>query len=303
MKLEILLDIFFQLLSRRKITASYLAEKYSLSQRTVYRYISVLAKALPLSVKRGRDGGVQLSDCYKLPSGFLTDEEYSAALEALSFAYAESLDERYLHAKRKLSSEAKSGRNDSHLLGDAENLFIRDTFSQNLRLADRLRLLEESITQRELIEIVYLGEKKTRTLEPHALIQKEGVWLLYAFCRKERAFRPFAVGQIVAAFKTQEGFSRRQVSLADIPHVVHVGEMLDVRLKLSPNAVKTAQDRFGVDCVRLTGDEYFVDLTLPNSPTLAQDVLSLGAGVEVIFPTKLREEVITLLKETAKAYV
>ena len=79
MKLPVLLDIFFQVLQERKLTASDLCEKYGFSSRTAYRYIDILAQALPLQIKRGRNGGAYLSDCYKIPSGLLTAEEYEAA--------------------------------------------------------------------------------------------------------------------------------------------------------------------------------------------------------------------------------
>ena len=108
MKFSILLDILIELLSKRRVTASYLAEKHSLSQRTVYRYIAILAETVPAQIKRGRGGGICLSDSYKLPLGFLTAEEYDAAIEALSEAYTRSPEARFLDAKRKLSAQEKA---------------------------------------------------------------------------------------------------------------------------------------------------------------------------------------------------
>ena len=48
MKFVILLDIFFELLAKRKITASYLAQKYEVSVRTVYRYVDILSMTVEL---------------------------------------------------------------------------------------------------------------------------------------------------------------------------------------------------------------------------------------------------------------
>ena len=83
MKFSILIDMLFDLLSKRKITAAYLAEKYQISPRTVYRYVDLLAQKLPVSVKRGRNGGIYLSDSYRLPVGFMSADEYTAAINAL----------------------------------------------------------------------------------------------------------------------------------------------------------------------------------------------------------------------------
>jgi len=76
MQFKILLDILFELLQKQKLTASYIARKHELSPRTVYRYVEKLSECVPLQVKRGRDGGIFLSECYKLPLNFMTETEY-----------------------------------------------------------------------------------------------------------------------------------------------------------------------------------------------------------------------------------
>ena len=86
MKFTILVEMLFDLLARRKLTAGYFAEKYQISERTVYRYLDCLSISVPVYVKRGRDGGICISDSYKLPAGFMTKEEYAAAIEALELA-------------------------------------------------------------------------------------------------------------------------------------------------------------------------------------------------------------------------
>ena len=83
MKFTIMLAILFDLLAKRKVTAVYLAEKHEISPRTVYRYIDLLSLNVPIHIKRGRNGGICISDSYKLPMGFMTIEEYDAAIEAL----------------------------------------------------------------------------------------------------------------------------------------------------------------------------------------------------------------------------
>ena len=78
MKFTILVEMLFDLLAKRKVTARYFAEKYEISERTVYRYLDCLSLSVPVYVKRGREGGICISDSYKLPAGFMTKEEYEA---------------------------------------------------------------------------------------------------------------------------------------------------------------------------------------------------------------------------------
>ena len=116
MKFYVLSDILFELLLKRKVTASYLAEKHEISVRTVYRYVDTLSMSVPVYVKRGRNGGIYISDSYKLPMGFLTESEYNSAIEALEIAYAQQPEERFLIVKEKLSSQKKLEKKEDTLL-------------------------------------------------------------------------------------------------------------------------------------------------------------------------------------------
>ena len=107
MKFENVLDMLFTLLKKRKVTASYFAKKYSVSLRTVYRYVVALQPFVPLTISRGRNGGICLPDSFKLPMNFMTNEEYLATIDALEIAYCQQPEERFLVAKEKLSQEYK----------------------------------------------------------------------------------------------------------------------------------------------------------------------------------------------------
>ena len=68
--------ILTELLAKKKVTAKYLAEKYEISVRTVYRYLDVLAAGgVNFFTDRGRNGGIKIADDYKLSASYLTDAE------------------------------------------------------------------------------------------------------------------------------------------------------------------------------------------------------------------------------------
>ena len=138
MKFSILLSILFDLLAKRKVTAVYLAEKHEISTRTVYRYIDLLSLSVPVYVKRGRNGGICLADNYRLPVGFMTADEYTAALDALISAYEHDPDPRFLNAKRKLSAQVKTEKSHFATAGDADGFFVEETFPA---LSEKARVL------------------------------------------------------------------------------------------------------------------------------------------------------------------
>ena len=132
MKFKTVLDMLFELLKKRKVTAVYFSKKYGISIRTVYRYVDELKSGLPLIVTRGRNGGIALPDNYKLPVNYMTADEYAAAIEGLEIAYCHNPQERFLIAKEKLEAEFKPEWNDDDLdeQGEEDGLIIVDDNGQ-----------------------------------------------------------------------------------------------------------------------------------------------------------------------------
>ena len=308
MKYTILLKMLFDLLAKRRVTAGYFAEKYEISERTVYRYVDELSFAVPVYVKRGRDGGICISDSYKLPVGFMTESEYEAAIEALAAMYSQLPEERFLAAKHKLSAQVKQERRDVALSGEI-GAFLVDggTWGDTRSFSEKLKLFQECIKERIVLEIEYhsrTGEKTARKIEPHVLVCKQNVWYVYAFCYKQRAFRLFRLGRVVSAVKTEERFYKRPFTREDIPLSFWTNETqsVDARFLIDESAFIDAQDWLGSEHLYLKGGKWYADVTLPDDDGLVKKILSLGAGITVLDPPSLKQRVQDALKEIAKAY-
>ncbi len=302
MKYTILLDMLFELLSKRRLTAKYLADKHGVSVRTVYRYIEELSIAVPVQVQQGRNGGIFISDSYKLPVNFMTKEEYGAAIEALEAMYSQLPEERFLAAKRKLSAQIKSELRDLTISGTMGTIVVDSgTWGDTRRFSDKLRLFESCIRDSAVLEIDYhsrVGEQTHRRIEPHALVFKQGVWYVYAFCRKQRAFRLFRLGRIKSSVLTGEKFIRRPFRREDIPLNYWTGETasVDVRLEVNEEAFADVQDWLGGENLRLTDGKWYADVTLPDDGVLIRKIVGFGDAVRVIEPESVRLRV----KETAQ---
>ena len=307
MKFTILLSILFDLLAKRKVTASYLSEKHHISPRTVYRYVDILSLSVPVRVKRGRNGGIYIADSYKLPMGFMTLEEYDAAIEALVAIYTRLPEERFLAAHRKLSAQMKAENRALMLSGEIGNIIVDGASWGDIRgFAEKFCLFEECICDLIIAEIEYsarTGEKTTRKIEPHVLIFKQNVWYLYAFCHKQRAFRLFHLGRIASAVKTEEVFRKRPFKREDIPLQYGVTDTtVDVRFEIDERAFADAQDWLGVETMTPTDGKWLAEVTLPYDDGLVKKILSLGAGIKVLSPISLQEKVSATAKEIYNLY-
>ena len=307
MKFAILLSILFDLLAKRKITATYLAEKHEISTRTVYRYVDLLSLTVPVQIKRGRNGGIYISDSYKLPMGFMTAEEYNAAIEALGAMYSQLPEERFLDAKRKLSAQVKAEARDLVLSGDVGNILVDGgSWGDTRTFSEKVRLVEDCIRSLNVLEIEYnarSGEQTTRKIEPHVLVFKQNVWYVYAFCHKQRAFRLFRLGRIFSAIKTEETFRKRPFQREDIPLNYWTNEKtVDARFEIAESAFADAQDWLGVENMQRKDGKWYADVTLPDDEALIRKIIGLGAGMKVISPTVLKERVSAEAEKIAKLY-
>lgn len=306
MQFKILLDILFELLQKQKLTASYLSKKHNLSARTVYRYIEKLSECVPLQVKRGRDGGIFLSNCYKLPANFFSEQEYFSAQEALSLAYQQYGDERFLLIKKKLAAEEKSERNQTLFSEKTGCIFIDGSGWDYLNgFTEKLRLMKACIDGRIVLEIEYLSprnEKSLRKIEPHALIFQKNAWQVYAFCHKKRSFRTFSLGRIISAVQTEEHFLKREFSQEAVLSTPTPAKMVSVRLEIEKSALPIAQEWLGVEVLRQQAEKWYADVLLPDDEALTAKLLSFGARVKVVEPYALKEKIAKEVKKTMALY-
>jgi len=101
MKSYVTFAIFLELVRHKRVTAKYLAEKFEMSTRSIYRYISELESAgIPMSSTPGKNGGIGIDGIFSLDGLTLTREEkhflkgcinYSFELPALQQNYYQAL--------------------------------------------------------------------------------------------------------------------------------------------------------------------------------------------------------------------
>lgn len=67
MQQDVIFGMLLTILNKEKTTAKYLADKYMVSPRTVYRYLDVLnINGIPIVTKPGKNGGIYILNSFKL---------------------------------------------------------------------------------------------------------------------------------------------------------------------------------------------------------------------------------------------
>ena len=219
MKYQIMVKMLMLLLSRRKVSAREIADRYEISVRSVYRYIEELCVAgIPIDVARGRYGGIMIADTYRLPVGYFTKDEYTAAVNALTAMASQVGDEAILTALEKLQRQSKSENADRSVSGGI--IVDGGTWGDTKNFADKMQVCERAVEESLSLDIDYIsrtGEHSRRIIDPHVLIFKQNIWYVYAFCHTKQDFRTFKIGRIKNARYTGKTFEKRKVTREEIP--------------------------------------------------------------------------------------
>lgn len=295
MKYQVMLKMLIMLTSKRQVTAKEIADRFEISQRSVYRYVEELNVAgVPVDVVRGRYGGIFISDTYRLPTGYFTKGEYAAMTNALEAMGGQINDDNITSALEKLASRQKEDRRELSVCG---NIIVDGgSWADMGSFSEKMRVCEQAVRECLSLDIDYLsreGEHSRRIIDPHVLIFKQNVWYVYAFCHSRQEFRTFKIGRIKLARFTGAKFEKKEISRDEIPlNFEYSSEQLtEVTLEIKKDALADVEELIGVDNVEPRGNALIATVALPDDETLVDKILGYGGKVKVVAPADLKERV------------
>lgn len=218
-RLSRLTAILTILQTKRLLTASELANKFSVSNRTIYRDIKALEQAgVPILTEDGK--GYSLMEGYRIPPIMFTESEANALITAEQLIFKNkdaSFVKEYSEAISKIKSVLRHNTKDK-----ANLLSNRIVFRQNAdneKTSNYLSALQLALTSFNLTEIKYYSpdndQTTTRKIEPFAIYSTQENWLLIAFCRLRKEFRAFRLDRIQHLNILNEQFEPHKISLQE----------------------------------------------------------------------------------------
>lgn len=306
MKYEILLQIFFELTAKRSVSTAALAQKYNVTRRTIFRYMETLEQAgVPLYSKRGKEGGYSVVDSYRLSAACFTPEEYRMIIDALE-AFRREVGAKPLDSALNKIKSAERGSAELQLKSD-RLIIDASPWGDSAEYRGKIAALEEAIGNCNTVEIEYHdrnGAITLRTIEPHALVYKQGLWYALAFCRLRNQFRLFKIGRIATAKIHAEQFQRRDP--AEIPPLFtswyKESDCVNAVFAVDRSILSDVEEWLGIENVRETSEGIRAEARLPLGKGLIAKILGFGKGIEVLSPLSLRKEVIAQLTELTERY-
>lgn len=316
MRASRLVSILLLLQTRGQMSASELADRLEVSVRTIYRDLQALGEAgVPIYAEPGPKGGCRLVEGYRTRLTGLTPEEAEVMLlSGLPGAIGElGLGTTLAAAQLKmLAALPDELRERASLTSQRFHLDAPGWFHSNVDLP-HLAAIAGAVWDDRRIRLNYQRPREEpawRVMEPLGLVLKAGVWYLVGRNREREEPHSYRVSRVRAVEPLEERFER--------PSDFDLGEFwsratmefeasrprVAVRVRLSPAAQNRAAWLIG-EAARDPDVEAGwsrVELGFESLGWAEEELLGVGAGVEVLEPTELRDRMRRTAWDLAERY-
>ncbi len=279
------LGMVYILMKQGTVTAAELSERFEVSVRTIYRDMDTLSAAgIPIYAKKGKNGGICLTEQFVLDKMLLTQKEQQEILSGL-ISLRETGAEKEDTALQKLGAFFRTDPVDWLAID------LSDWSGRRKQLYENIR---EAILGRRLIQFDYYGQSgqmSHRTVEPVQLLFKEYTWYLKAFCRERNAWRIFKLFRMKRLEVLDELFVPRQdCAQEEKEEACRPFTVIDIWI--DQKEAYRIYDRFEEDEIEVLPDgNFMVHMHADVDDWVYGVILGFGPSARVLAPPQIRSEV------------
>lgn len=304
MKVHRLLSIVMHLLTRRRIGAQELADRFEVSLRTIYRDLETIGGCgIPIVSYSGPSGGYEIMEQYRIDRQIVTLYDLNAIMTALKGLKSSLVDPELDRLLVKVG--ALIAKSEQQQLEETGETILFDTNTWRSGHIDKTMVAElrSAASNRLVVSFSYInseGAAEERTAEPIGLAWKGYAWYLYAFCRLRNDYRTFRLTRIKELRVRMEKFASRGVGLEEqdrrwgdqaAPHPT------PIKLRFHPRMRVKVEEYFPPEEIAMDDDGYLIVDTVHNEDIwLYSTLLSYGTDAEVLSPSRVADN----LKERAR---
>lgn len=211
-RVDRLVAILTTLQSRKYVKVEFIADKFAISLRTVYRDLKALGEiGVPIYFENQK--GYTILKEFFLPPINLTNEEANAIIlvAALSQKFTDKTTQNNIgSALSKIKAVLRNNEKDK-----ADFLQSQIKVYKPLTEADHsdfLGEIQQAIIDKQALEITYTNNKEVytkREVEPIGLTFYSNQWHLIAWCWLRNGYRDFKVNRIGALASNGKPFSKK----------------------------------------------------------------------------------------------
>lgn len=296
MKHERLMAMLDCLLNEGRKTAAQLAERFEVSERTVYRDMDALSMAgVPVTADSGLGGGYGIDPAYRVDRSFLSRDELGD-LTGLLLGFSEALkDDRLARSLGKLSSLGKGSGDGRAGIEGLPPPLVATLSPWGIPGPDPgvVLTLRRAIADRRVVSFRYgdaAGRQSERRVEPFTLALLGPSWYVHGYCLERRAWRLFKLARIAAIRLSPERYDPGARLPAPAIASGWNDDFLAVRLAAGPSAAMALAEALpDADSRILPDGRTELSFSYPSGDWLVRFLLGFGPGIRVLEPDALRE--------------
>ena len=310
-RIDRLAAILIQLQTRPLVKAQAIADKFSITLRTVYRDIHALQEAgVPVIGEAG--SGYRLMEGYKLPPVLFNQDETSALLTAAKLMQTMSDEPSFKHfssALDKIKAVLRTTEKD-HITDIDEHVAVLAHPAIVYQKPAELHLhkILKAISAFSILEINYSAADRNETLrrkvEPIGIYYQGRHWYLVAFCHLRNDYRNFRTDKISKLVLTDEKITQTHPPLQNfIYKMIESRQVKKVVIEVEKEIVKflgeqkyyngyVSEEASG-DCMRMT----FLSSSLTG---FARWYMLFGEKATIVEPLELNHVVASLAEKLLK---
>lgn len=301
MQVSRLFQIVYILLNKKRVTAKELAQKFNVSQRTIYRDIDILSlSGVPVYTSKGRGGGIHILDEFVLDKSILSEAEQEEILSALQ-GYNVIQQDDLSETLNKLSS----------LFNRSSTSWIEvDCSDWSFYRGDAFHQLKTAILGQYVVEFKYYnsrGEAAQRQVEPIMLWFKHKAWYMRGFCLEKNDIRLFKLTRMHDVSILGEHFRKRNLlNYYNGEEVQEESYPLNVEFefKISQRFAYRVYDEFGENQIEKNDDGSFtVKTAWQENEWVYGFILSFGEDIEVVKPLYVRDIILKKVQGIQAKYL
>lgn len=299
-RLDRLTAILIQLQSKRVVTAQEIAERFSISLRTVYRDIRTLELGgIPIAGEAGV--GYSIMDGYRLPPVMFTKEEATAFITAeklIAKLTDDSVDESYKSAMYKIKSVLRETEKDYLETIDKHIEVVDSPYVPTKKLeSGHIPNILKSISERVVLSINYFAnhnqEITRRDIEPVGIFYMRHYWHLVAYCHLRKDYRNFRVDRVSNMQRTKLSFEKEHPSLNTFIEKISGEEGIHrIVMKVDKGIIQyLGEQKYynGFVSQKTIGDKLEMTFLAPSIEGFGRWYIMFGDKAEIMEPKELKD--------------
>lgn len=307
-RMDRLISILLHLQTKRLVKAQEIADKFSISLRTVYRDVKALEEAgVPVIGEAG--SGYQLMEGYRLPPVHFNQNEASALLTAgklMQSSTDQSIAGHYNTALDKIRAVLRWSEKDHAALIDQHIAVVpHPTFVHSRPTDLHLDKILNAISTSVAVQIRYAsigkGEQTVRTIEAIGIYLQGSHWYLVGWCRLRNDYRVFRTDKIETLTLTTDAVSKVHPSLQEfLERTTEQRQLLTVVIDVDQDIVKYfGEQKYynGFLKEEPRGDKVRMTFLTSSVSGFARWYLLFGERATILQPESLKTEVAAIAQK------